>query len=376
MADQEVLRTILEMLHRLEAILEERSNSALSDTAQSSPRTSGSLTTREVDDDNSITSPRFGSPCSCVGTSIDVRAPIMASGGHDYRRRLLHDNGYHLSAPEIVERRQQQSALAYLATMAKLRNRFALDSASDLGQDQEVTTNPVNEPWDTANKIQSPAAADGTEDDSDWRSVSVYPSRPLSRLDFGTPPPVPQLPDLDPQRQDVIQVPAVIYENTQFSPASTSSDHASSAPRTSQSGSLHSSGTGQSSIGGESSFGTMSKSASYAVFTKIRGSLKRSISLRTKSKGSLSGREEGGSEMPTATRAITPEEAIVTVENNGMGAENAFPTQTGLGKPWRSTVSRLAKKGSWYCVAPFSLSVSWVGRAIVSQQMKMLDAAA
>lgn len=362
MSDHEVLQTILVMLHRLETRLEEQTHHRR--TISPLSWTSESQSSRA---DTNSTAPTTLRPCSCISAS----PPTVSKRYSDnvgYQPR--HDHSSAAQQPP----QQRQSALAYLATIARLRNQFEFDSTSDLGQISPIANhNPV-----TGQEQDLPV------DEDEVRSVSVYPSRPLSRLDMSYYPPSPgDLSELSklvkesiqiPAFQESVQIPAFRYEDT-----ASSQDSASENPRSttshSQSGSVHTADTTNTSLDGAHTSDTAAagtggiwfipRKQSYPTFSKIRATVKRSISLRSMRKhrpadhgmdDDVEWRSRGKGYGGDIGMVVMP----VLEEEKGHGFHSVSFVQ-------------VVGKGARACVSPFPRAVSWVGRAMVNQQMRMFD---
>ncbi|KAK3367633.1 hypothetical protein B0H63DRAFT_455716 [Podospora didyma] len=121
-------------------------------------------------------------------------------------------------------------ATAYMASMDKLRSRFDFDEQSEMRSDYNCETH---------SKMDVLRSQDLAEI-LDAYSVSVYPSRPLSRLDMGSGDDVPEVPE----------IPAFRYDEA-TSPTDSASSHDSTSSgtnRTSLSESQRSASTAPTSI--------------------------------------------------------------------------------------------------------------------------------
>jgi hypothetical protein len=140
-------------------------------------------------------------------------------------------------------------------------------------------------------------------------------------------------------------------------PSSLSSvSNARSTPRNSQSSSLNSSETAKTSI--DISW-FLARKRSHPAFSKLRASLKRSISLRETGEESMVGQGDGP--------GLSSSEEIVHEGDKGLMSRWTEDEQHS------SAIVQLAGRGAKACVAPFPKLASWMGRAMVNQQMRMFD---
>ncbi|KAI2637826.1 hypothetical protein GGS26DRAFT_588195 [Hypomontagnella submonticulosa] len=307
----EILNTILSTLQRLETHLENHD---------------GRLSSIEC----SMLSAADAYPTTPPET---MYSPFHTPAGHN----LFHP----IPKPGIHYRNplQEHPAAAYMASVMKLRSRFEVDSHSEFGI------------LGAEEKGQEQTIADT---DNDWCSMSIYSSRPLSclRLDV---PPVPSLPQ---DIQQTAQEPrfseypngstnllAMRYEDAPESPASA----ASTSPRDSCSENRRSTSTAPTSIAPDSP-SVESKRSLDRLESPIRALMNRSVSLRSKNKGKSSAELSTLGAMPEE-----PSEVVTHTEKSSI------------------RVYQVARRTGKACVMFVPNVVTYIGRWMITQQLKMLD---
>ncbi|KAI0385091.1 hypothetical protein F5Y04DRAFT_246815 [Hypomontagnella monticulosa] len=260
-------------------------------------------------------------------------SPFRTPAGHNLFHPISKPGNYYQNPLE------EHPAAAYMASVMKLRSRFEADSRSEFGipgTDERGTI---------------------ADTDNDWCSMSIYSSRPLSRLrlDVLDVPPVPSIPQ---DFQQTAQEPrlseypngstnllAMRYEDAPESPASA----ASSSPRDSLSENRRSTSTAPTSIA-PASPSAESKRSLERLESPLRALMNRSTSLRSKNKGRSSAELSRLDAMPEEPSSI-----VIHVEISG------------------NRVYQNIRRTGKSCVMFVPNIVTHIGRWMMSQQLKMLD---
>lgn len=310
MADRELLEAIFSTLHGLEVCLHEQENRRISEDS-ATPSGGGSSLTRH-------------------GSVSSTNTNICSCGGHKPEASQM---------PQSPPPWSSQPAMAYMTSLAEIRKRFRLDSASDIVTDPRTPFHDVN-------------AAQRREEDHEGvidYSSSVYPSRPLSRLDLlVSPPEVLEGQDPVPNTMQFSDPPpAIRYEDTpvdeyfDLHKSTNSARHSSSTARSAgSSANIQQSPSRLSSAG--TYFGSPIRRASAIV---------RSVSSSRRSKG-----KEREAKLSQETSETADDEAPVTKEPR-------IVTQ----------FSQVAQKAVSFCLCPLKMLVAGVSRAMMDQQLRMLE---
>lgn len=240
---------------------------------------------------------------------------------------------------------EHPTASAYMASMDKLRSRFEFDDHSEL----DVGSAGGSGPRMNTKRSQE---LDGM---LDCYSVSVYPSRPLSRLELdcalrrqGS------QPELRVNAVGAVndpEVPALRYEDCSLRGDSISAGGSSTPERSLSSKSQRSASTVQTSI---STHSTQSQDARGA-FRKLGISVRRTFSLHSRGK-----RSSIAAESPV--KEVQAEEVVPTF---GPLAESPMEKSY--------TFVKVARKSARVFVVPFPWMVSKIARVMLNQQFKMLE---
>lgn len=310
MADRELLEAIFSTLHGLEMCLHEQENRRISEDSVT-PSGGGSSLTRH----GSVSSTNTNN-CSC--------------GGHKQEISQM---------PQSPPSWGSQPAMAYMTSLAEIRKRFHFDSASD------ILTEPRPPFHDGSTAQRREEDHEGVID----YSSSVYPSRPLSRLDLLVNPhkgPEPQE-SVPKAMQFSDPPPAIRYEDTPVdeyfdlhkstNSARSSSSTASSAEPSANS---HQSPSRLSSAG--TYFGPPIRRASAIV---------RSVSSPRRSKGKQ-----------TETR-LSQETSETADDESPVTKKTRMVTQ----------FSQVVQKTVTLCLCPLKKLVAGVSRAMMNQQLRMLE---
>lgn len=317
----DVLQDILTTLHRLEMRFDDQ-NDRLGTVESSIPVTGGS-------------------PMTHVGNMPSFRRSPTADGPMPYFPRPLY------STEKYDASLRNSSASEYVESVMRMRNRFEFDSRSELA---EVPQELMTEHDDAPEEIQEGTSyMDGG---NDWYTMSVYSSRPLSRLELDIPP----VPGISQQETCTCE----IHQRASDMPRQTMSYHDTPTTATSMDSpsfgrslleSEHSASTAPSTAPSTPTFKQSQENIGSVpgIYGNLKQSFKRSMSIRSRDRAPA---------VPKQSLPITEETASLSE------AEASVPGPSLL---------TMAKRNAKACISILPRSVSFVTRRLVEQQLKMLE---